>query len=144
MADAAQVQVFIDAKLKQCVRALQTIAMLAETGSKEHKERFDPDGPNGIPTGWRVAEAMREIAKDLVGSINLPATTRTADEPAWVSRLAKGDAAMSCFVAKSIAEDVRELLIYKRAMDSMAAQMIHPKMTGLEMAKMQLKDEAPK
>jgi hypothetical protein len=87
---------------------------------------------------------MREIANDLVGSINLPATTRTADEPAWVSRLAKGDAAMSCFVAKSIAEDVRELLIYKRAMDSMAAQMIHPKMTGLEMAKMQLKDEAPK
>jgi|LakMenEpi03Aug12_release.lakeMendotaPanAssembly.Ray.scaffolds.fasta_scaffold1347428_2 hypothetical protein len=34
--------------------------------------------------------------------------------------------------------------IYKRAMDSMAAQMIHPKMTGLEMAKMQLKGEAPK
>jgi hypothetical protein len=32
----------------------------------------------------------------------------------------------------------RELLIYKEAMDSMAAQMIHPKMTGLEMAKMQL------
>jgi hypothetical protein len=33
----------------------------------------------------------------------------------------------------------RELLIYKEAMDSMAAQMIHPKMTGLEMAQMQLK-----
>jgi hypothetical protein len=32
----------------------------------------------------------------------------------------------------------RELLIYKEAMDSMAAQMIHPKMTGLEMAKIQL------
>jgi hypothetical protein len=109
MADAAQVQVFIDAKLKQCVRALQTIAMLAETGSKEHKERFDPDGANGIPTGWRVAEAMREIANDTVGSLE-------------------------------IGED---LTIYKRAMDSMAAQMIHPKMTGLEMAKMQLKDEAP-
>jgi hypothetical protein len=143
MADATEVQVFIDARFKQCVFALQQIAMLAETGSKEHKERFDPDGPNGIPTGWRVAEAMREIAKDLVGSINLPATTRTADEPAWVSRLAKGDAAMSYFVAKSIAEDVRELLIYKRAMDAMAAQMLCPKMTGLEMAKMQLKGEAP-
>lgn len=33
----------------------------------------------------------------------------------------------------------RELLIYKEAMDSMAAQMIHPKMTGREMAQMQLK-----
>jgi len=33
----------------------------------------------------------------------------------------------------------QELLIYKEAMDSMAAQMIHPKMTGLEMAQMQLK-----
>lgn len=29
--------------------------------------------------------------------------------------------------------------VYKQAMDSMAAQMIHPKMTGLEMAEMQLK-----
>ena len=37
-----------------------------------------------------------------------------------------------------IQEGVEELEIYKRAMDSMAAQMIHPKMTGLEMAKMQL------
>jgi len=34
---------------------------------------------------------------------------------------------------------IDELSIYKRAMDSMAAQMIHPKMTGLEMAEMQLK-----
>jgi len=34
--------------------------------------------------------------------------------------------------------------IYKRAFDSMAAQMLCPKMTGLEMAKMQLKSEAPK
>jgi hypothetical protein len=34
---------------------------------------------------------------------------------------------------------VRELLVYKRAMESMAAQFIHPKMTGLEMAEMQLK-----
>jgi len=32
-----------------------------------------------------------------------------------------------------------DLTIYKRAFDSMAAQMIHPKMTGLEMAEMQLK-----
>jgi len=52
-----------------------------------------------------------------------------------------------------VAEDMREiandvignlpieedLSIYKRAFDSMAAQMIHPKMTGREMAEMQLK-----
>ena len=31
-----------------------------------------------------------------------------------------------------------DLTIYKRAMDSMAAQMICPKMTGFELAKMQL------
>jgi hypothetical protein len=138
VADASSVQIFIDDHHKQCVRALQVIALLADTGSNEYKERFAPDGPDGIPTGWRVAEAMREIANDVVGSISLPITTRPADEPAWVSRLAKGNAAMSYFVARSIAEDVRELLIYKRAMDAMAAQMVHPKMTGLEMAKMQL------
>ena len=38
-------------------------------------------------------------------------------------------------------DQTEELLIYKRAMDSMAAQMVHPKMTGLEMAKMQLGDK---
>jgi hypothetical protein len=31
-----------------------------------------------------------------------------------------------------------DLTIYKQAMDSMAAQMVHPKTTGLEMAKLQL------
>lgn len=35
-------------------------------------------------------------------------------------------------------ELIKDLRIYKRAMDSMAAQWIHPKMTGLEMAKNQL------
>jgi len=40
--------------------------------------------------------------------------------------------------AKTILGGVNELLIYKRAMDSMASQMIHPKMTGMEMAKLQL------
>lgn len=37
-------------------------------------------------------------------------------------------------------EQIKELMIYKRAMESMAKQMIHPKMTALEMAKMQLGD----
>ena len=105
MASSATIQVSIDDHHKQCVRALQAIALLADTGSPEHKERFCPNGEgDGIANGWRVAEAMREIANDTIGSLE-------------------------------IGED---LLIYKRAMDSMAAQMIHPKMTGLEMAKMQL------
>jgi hypothetical protein len=60
------------------------------------------------------------------------------DEPAWVSRFANGNADISPFVAKDIAQQVRELLIYKRAMDSMAAQFICPKTTGLELAKQQL------
>jgi hypothetical protein len=105
MADSAQVQVFIDARFKQCVSALQQIALLADTGSREHKERFGESCKfDGVSNGWRVAEAMREIANDTVGALE-------------------------------IGED---LTIYKRALDSMAAQIIHPKMTGLEMAKMQL------
>jgi hypothetical protein len=104
MADSAQVQVFIEDHYKQCVKALQLIALLADTGSKAHKERFDPDGPNGNPTGWRVAEAMREIANDVVGALDLE----------------------------------EDLTIYKRAMESMAAQFVHPKMTALEMARQQL------
>ena len=71
MASSAEVQVYIDDHYKQCVKALQRIALLADTGSDEHKKRFEPDGPNGIPTGWRVAEAMREIANDVVGNVPL-------------------------------------------------------------------------
>ena len=101
-------QGFIDSHHRQCVSALQMIAQLADAGSDEHKRRFNPNGEgDGIANGWRVAEAMREIANDAVGNI-------------------------------SLANDVRELLIYKQAFDAMASQMIHPKMTGLEMAKMQL------
>ncbi|MEK9954770.1 MAG: hypothetical protein VW577_05125 [Pelagibacteraceae bacterium] len=59
-------------------------------------------------------------------------------EPAWLTRLAHGNGTMSEFVAKEIATEVRELLLYKRAMDSMASQLICPKRTGLQMAKMQL------
>lgn len=62
-------------------------------------------------------------------------------EPAWLSRLASGNGSMSEFVARQIADEVRELLIYRRAMESMAAQFVCPKMTALEMARMQLKED---
>lgn len=193
MADVKAIQVNIDEHYKQCVMALQQITQLADTGSRAHKERFCPNGEgDGIANGWRVAEAMREISNDVVGSVSLPKSLfcemdrvrvkfgrdaghygtithvggddgtyygvkldchdkemgfseyeleqANPDEPAWVTRFAKGKADCSPFVAKEIADQVREMLTYKRAMDSMAAQMIHPKMTGLEMAEMQLRE----
>lgn len=192
MASAVEVQVSIDAHYKQCVMALQQIAQLADTGSRAHKERFQPNGEgDGIANGWRVAEAMREIANDVVGSVSLPKSRfcemdrvrvkagrdaghygtithvggddgtyygvkldchdkevgyseyeleqANPDEPAWVTRFAKGKADCSPFVAKEIADQVREMLVYKRAMESMAKQFIHPKMTAREMAEMQLR-----
>jgi hypothetical protein len=105
MADSAQVQVFIDARFKQCVSALQQIALLADTGSEAHRDRFGQNCKfDGVSNGWRVAEAMREVANDAIGALE-------------------------------IGED---LTIYKQAMESMAAQFIHPKMTALELAKQQL------
>jgi len=192
MASAASIQINIDEHYKKCVLALQKIAQLADTGSRAHQERFCPNGDgDGIANGWRVAEAMREIANDVVGSVSLPkslfcemdrvrvkfgadrghyGTIRhvggedgtyygvkldchdkevgyseyeleqaNPDEPAWVTRFAKGKADCSPFVAKEIADQVRGLLVYKRAMDSMARQFIHPKMTALELAQAQLK-----
>lgn len=63
------IQAFIEGHHKQCVRALQMIALLADTGSKEHRERFCPNGQGDLLTnGWRVAEAMRETANNVVGS----------------------------------------------------------------------------
>jgi hypothetical protein len=54
------------------VKALQQIAQLADTGSKAHKERFCPNGEgDGIANGWRVAEAMREVANNVVGGVSL-------------------------------------------------------------------------
>ena len=63
----------------------------------------------------------------------------TNNNPAWLARMEKGNSAMSPYDAKGIAAEIRELFIYKRAFESMASQMIHPKMSGLEMAKMQLR-----
>ncbi len=192
MASSASIQVNIDEHYKQCVTALQQIAQLADTGSKAHKERFCLTfGSDGKANGWRVAEAMREIANDVVGSISLPKSLfcegdrvrvkhgidaghygtithiggddgtyygvkldchdkevgyseyeleqANLDEPAWVTRFAKGKADCSPFVAKEIADQVREMLIYKRAMESMARQFVHPKTTAREMAESQLR-----
>jgi len=193
VASSAEVQVYIDDHYKQCVTALQQIAQLADTGSRAHKERFQPNGEgDGVANGWRVAEAMREIANDVAGSVSLPKSLfckmdrvrvkagrdaghygtithvggddgtyygvkldchdqemgfseyeleqANPDEPAWVTRFAKGKADCSPFVAREIADQVREMLIYKRAMESMAKQFVHPKMTAREMAEMQLRE----
>ena len=105
MASSAEVQVSIDEKFTQCVSALQKIAMLADIGSELHRKEFGHDSATGwTANGWRVAEKMREIANDVVGSLPLE----------------------------------EDLTIYKRAMESMASQFIHPKTTALEMAKSQL------
>jgi hypothetical protein len=44
-----------------------------------------------------------------------------------------------CHDIQVVRDLMKELAIYKGGFDSMAAQMIHPKMTGREMAEMQLK-----
>ena len=72
MASSVEVQVFIEEKFKQCVAALQKIAMLADTGSDAHKTEFSHYYRSGNePSGWRVAEEMRQVANDVVGSLPL-------------------------------------------------------------------------
>ena len=149
MASLLQVEVFLDEKLRQCVKALQTIALLGDTGSEEHKLRFNPNGEgDGIASGWRVAEAMREVANDVIG--NLPITNRKPSKARgfWCEFTAKGQGLDFVEGQRDelppgeeyvwIQEGVEEMEIYKRAMESMAAQFIHPRMTALQMAKMQL------
>jgi len=70
-------------------------------------------------------------------------TQAIPDEPAWVTRFAKGNADISPFVAKDIASQVRELLVYRRAIESMAAQFIHPKTTALQLARQILQQQTP-
>ena len=70
-------------------------------------------------------------------------TQAIPNEPAWVTRFAKGNADISPFVAKDIANQVRELLVYRRAIESMAAQFICPKTTALELARQILQKQTP-
>jgi hypothetical protein len=46
--------------------ALQTIALLGDTGSEAFQREWPTRNPQEVP-GWRVAERMREIALDVVG-----------------------------------------------------------------------------
>jgi hypothetical protein len=143
MADSAQVQIFIDDHHKRCVKALQLIALLADTGSKEYKERFE--GTSVDLNGWRVADTMREIANDVVGY--MPIMPPSAYRGFWCHFNDKGQCLDLVEGSRDappeseyvwIQEGVEELEIYKRAMESMAAQFVHPKMTALELAKSQL------
>lgn len=72
-----------------------------------------------------------------------PAAVESSDahesEPAWVTRLAQGNTGMSSFVALEIAREVRQLLVYQRAMEAMAAQFVCPKTTPQELADQILK-----
>jgi len=75
MASISGVQLFIDDHYKQCVKALQKIALIADTGTPEHREALKGYYEmHEIPTGWRVAEAMREVANDVVGNLTLEDT----------------------------------------------------------------------
>lgn len=51
------------------MRALQRIAAMADTESQVHREFAEPYLRMGDrPSGWRIVEAMREIAIDCIGS----------------------------------------------------------------------------
>ena len=59
------------AEIDQLNAALNAIAQLADTGSELHKATFDPDFVHLTPTGWRVAEAMRERAMDVLDAAGM-------------------------------------------------------------------------
>lgn len=57
-------------RYEQMLAALQRIALLADSGSDAHKQEFASFYESyDKPTGWRVAERMREIANDVVGDL---------------------------------------------------------------------------
>lgn len=68
--------------------------------------------------------------------INLPGMLRSHGET-----LGRQGKPASRELLRDAANEIEELTIYKQAMESMAAQFIHPKMTAREMAELQLKDK---
>lgn len=70
-------------------QALHVIARLADTGSREHIAEF---GGDARPTGWMIANAMRDIAISNIG--NDPVDDEKVINPRWLdaqSWLRKGD-----------------------------------------------------
>jgi hypothetical protein len=59
---------------------LQRIALLADTGSEVHRAEFGAESATGFTAnGWRVAEKMREIANDAVGSLPIKSKYKRGD-----------------------------------------------------------------
>ena len=56
------------AELNRRGHALQRIALLGDTMSEVHHKAFDTGPGQPIANGWRVAEAMREVANDVIGT----------------------------------------------------------------------------
>jgi len=160
MASSAKVQVYLDWHHKRCADALRKIAVLGDTMSPEHHAAFNTGPGQPIANGWRVAEKMREIANDAIGICDehcfcggsgavkvgedeyadCPCVIQSIKARCEANELTFDNSDMSevlTFVS-SLVRKCQELQVYKDAMDSMARQMLHPKITGLEMAQMQL------
>lgn len=57
------------AELNRRGNALQRIALMADTGSEIYKHFAEPYLKMGDkPSGWRIAEEMRQIANDVIGN----------------------------------------------------------------------------
>ena len=59
----------MDLHYTKCVKALKRIILIADTGTDEHREALKLYYDMGdTPTGWRVAEAMRAVAQEVLCS----------------------------------------------------------------------------
>ena len=56
------------ATIDELSAALNSIAQMEDTGSALHKALFVPDKTGEVPSGWRVAEAMRERALEVLAA----------------------------------------------------------------------------
>lgn len=158
MASIKNIQVYIDWHHKRCADALRKIALLGDTMSDEHFTAFNTGPGQPIANGWRVAEKMREIANDAIGICDdcngsgavKVGESEYADCPCEVQNIKRrceanelsfdnNDVSQVLTFAESMVSKCEELQIYKDAMESMARQFLHPRMTGLELAQMQLK-----
>lgn len=158
MASAKDIPVYIDWHHKRCADGLRKIALLGDTMSEEHFKAFNTGPGQPIANGWRVAEKMREIANDAIGIcddcggskavkvgdgeyVDCPCEIQGIKQRCEANELTfdNNDMSQVLSFAHSLVAKVAEMQVYKDACDSMARQLLHPKMTGLELAQLQLK-----
>jgi len=105
---------------------------------KIHRHHLDQD--DGIPDDVNLIDVLEYVADCVMAGMGRSGKVRELELSNETLRRAFENTVV-LLKSQVVVGDVEDLNIYKRAMESMAAQFVHPKTTAFEMAKQQLRQQ---